>query len=510
MTFAPFGSTNFVYLSMQRITTTRHCLLLLGAAWLVCLALRLPQITRPLSKHHELNSAAVLICLHEWNTHGGPKHFYGTPIQFFLGSENRFPQPATPLGRIMESGGYFSVGPGSYVMPWIAFQWLNTAPSSIAINLFNAALHAITLLILFFCIRRIFLQNVSLASDEQMANRKALICCLLYLSMPAGLWFHANAYNHEVAVIPFFTLSVYAAMGFLAGHRRVGSFILLFSSIAAAVFCDWLGVFTALGISVYFLMVPQLPFTKRTAVVLTVSLAAALAAGSIFWSYSSYLSRSDLIYFFTQTGARRTGIQNLSQGLMLYTGFLLAGAGLTIIPPFVFLARRLLQRKGMQGSLILVPLVLPPLLHTIVFFSFSAEHDYSILKWMPALALVSGGLLTELRPSGWVMAGLFAIQFAIYAVVNPPGKLARDGEPYARWKQAGEGVRHMIQPNEYLLVADSAYRHQLAWYCRRNYLVVRNQAEAVRISKTNGIKQGLLLLWDSAGRNPRLLRFRNR
>ena len=197
---------------------------------------RLPNLNRPLSKHHELNPALVLINSEEWDRktpqfyHYIPVHSYHFPGDQILDKSNDLAH-----GYVVNT----TFGALWYIMPYGFFHLVGAAPSPLSLQVFNILLQLITVILIFRLAKHLF-------KSDKDASLKALIACIIYLFSPSPLWFHGNGYVHEIAVLPFIFAACLTYLRILESQKTSAfQYLLLTFLIIAGILCDWLMCFVA-------------------------------------------------------------------------------------------------------------------------------------------------------------------------------------------------------------------------------------------------------------------------
>src|SRR5687767_9329605 len=95
----------------------RQALLIVLLLFMVSVLLRLPNLNRPLSKHHEYNTAVILVNIESWRQAGGGNLFHYIPLLNFQNPGDKRPEN---LPNIDSKGNmlYLSFAPGWYVIPY--------------------------------------------------------------------------------------------------------------------------------------------------------------------------------------------------------------------------------------------------------------------------------------------------------------------------------------------------------------------------------------------------------
>jgi hypothetical protein len=436
--------------------------------FILTIPIRLPQLTRPLSKHHELNTAAVLVCLQVWNEQGlTPSK--ASPIQFFPGTYNFFNDSKNKFKNLQSSGAYLSMGAGSYLLPWLAMKLLHFNPSPLSLRIWMLLVEVISVYLLYGLL--LFLKK----SFFNAYKNYAFIGCVLFLTMPVVMWYLGNSYSHETMVLPFYLAVLW--LGFIIQKNNYQwnfkQYIGYGICVALAVYTDWLGVIAAF---VFFVQAISIKKNKERLPFLVVNACAViLPTIIIFWQYISLIGWQEYSNFITAQFARRSfpGAE-VQYSIIDYIKHFATGYGMLCIIALVGIS---LARKKLHNYFTVLAAI--PLLHYIIFRGFSNEHDYSVLKWAPFLIITALAGLDEFSLF-WQKAALTFIiisSIVIYHFINPPFIRSFNGERYVWMKEIGQRIATEAKPDEYVFINTQGYLHQVEWYAHRNYKPVVDTAE---------------------------------
>ncbi len=454
-------------------TIKRHSILVLIGFFAISIAVRLPSLNRPLSKHHEVNAAYVLINAEEWN-HRSPAFYHYVPVHSYHIAGDQV------TTEVINNGYQVNVSFGSlwYMMPYFFFKVLQVAPSPLALQVFNLLLHFICILLVYY---------LALALFGQQNNLKPLTAAVLYVFCPAPLWFHGNAYVHEVAVLPFIYGSCLLFVNWL---RRPGKNppILLFLLVAAGIWCDWLMCFVAAAM---FLVSGYLYFQRNERRQLynmlglggtvIVAIIAIVIQFSSFMGFDNYVNS-----LYSRFLWRSIGGSVQAAGIAANAGlgsFYLAGYGLMlpVVVVIFMLLRKLKIEKDcrlLYNFLFIAGAVC--MLHHLVFWGFSNIHDYAVIKSGFIVSTLTTLALYKMKAGSRKIAVvvLLVTNVAVYYFVNRPGKYAANGQPYTYFKTLGETIKKIAKPGDYIFVDTPEMSLLLTYYSKRYYETVTDLHEA--------------------------------
>ena len=289
--------------------TLKKAYFFIAIALLLSIAIRITNINRPLSKHHEFNTAMVLNVCNSWDIAGGPSKVNFTPIIFYGGKYNiAFQQgPNYSNGKNY----YISLGPMQFVLPYYYCKILGLPFKPWSVQLFAMIIGIFASIILF----KIILQIVS---KQQNANFIATIGTILYIFLHQNLWFFSNAFSHESLMMPFYLLWILFVQD-LKNKKKfsIVSYIFYTVIFALGIATDWLMVLCILVSSFY--CVVKFNYKKESYFIGKIVLQIVVLIFSIaviIYSYSAQLGFNNLIAMWQQKFLSRTigaGNQNFSK-----------------------------------------------------------------------------------------------------------------------------------------------------------------------------------------------------
>lgn len=475
-----------------RLMLRRPAILIL-AAFALSVAVRLPHVGRPLSGHHEFCTALVLIFLQNWWTdgyttlHGGPAHSFTTPADRF---------PPTEVGPHLHEGVlyYFSHPPLAYDLPYALFRLSGSAPNAVGLEWLNILFHLVSA----WCLFRI----VQALSPGDAGERAGVFAAVLYLFLPAPLWFHGNAYMSDMFVQNFWLLHLAVAVPVFRSvapptfRQQVGMAGWLFLTV----YTSWLGVWAGAVVVVMALWRRWHTGASAwswTAVACSAAVLAALAL--MLWRYAQVVPLQDvLIYLGGRLEARDAAalplglVATMRQILVNYrTGFLPV---ILLLVVLAVLWQRRVIRPALDRRSLLVLLVfmgVPVLLDHAVLLEYSI-HDFTVLKAGPLLCALAGVGLAALsiRAQHVALAVTCVCGVLYYFRTNPPP--AWTPERYAWEQRVGLQIRAEARPDEPVFILGAELEPQVWWYARRTIFRVDDRQQVQAHLAATGHRQGIL------------------
>jgi len=466
-------------ITVLRQLASRRPVAVIIAFFLLSGIIRLPQLTRPLSKHFESNTAYMLVSSDIWQKEGlninnaAPIHKYrgeaNIPARFYNG----------PLPRLYNSGTYLSMGPGSYLIPHLMWSIVGKEPTVAGIRIVNLILQLLSVLLIFYLVKALCRRNDI-----------AVLAAIIAMFSPVAMWFQGNAYCHEVAVIP-------AYLGLLLMLQRIWqrnsitfSRLAVFSGLLyIGVLIDWLALFLAAMVVLLQIVQGIRKGKWNIPLIISILVSTSLSLLTIIYLYSRVVGIDELVLFAKESffhrsliGAGAISERNNAANIFIY---LVSGYGLFLFAGVaVFLPKN--TRQFLFGSQpVFLLMILTPTLHYVVFYNFANEHDYASLKWLPVVSVCASYWLTNWNVKKSVkygtLIGITVVNCLIYQWVNFPGPLTRRHEPYAWQRTVGEQIAEKSSPDQYIFTNQQEEFSPLNWYAKRETIVVADSLEARQV-----------------------------
>jgi hypothetical protein len=476
---------------------------------------RLPLLNKPLCRPREWLNATVLRHLQIWHEVGIARaHF--APIMTYPGRANK--NISNAASEHMDSQGnyyYTSYPPLAYYVPYFIFEALQIYPSILPLQIFNLSLH-------FICGILIYLALTLLLDCENEVCIPAVLGFTVYIFSPQTLWLQSNVYMSDIFVQVLFIAGIYfvlkwAKYGPCSG---ISSYLKLGALTFCFVYAEWLGVMFALSLLLYARLNRDQPWAKGLWV--AVILGTCTALGLMIWQYSlisglhaflvsshhRYLLRSGL----GQQGGPDFHPWSLLGWLLILTYLLVAYAA-----DFLLLALWAAMGKKYAGpeigrnmkTAVFCSAVLPPILHHLVFFNFTAYHEFSTLKDAPMIALLAGALASRL----WKKQGTANFSFmssrtlligsvVLFCAIAIPEYRVLTGPLVPAYKAIGECIARNSTPDE---VVFAQFQQpwaiplpQVVLYAHRNIAIWLDEVTARQLAQKNGVSRGVLFVINPA------------
>mgnify|MGYP003328592416 CR=1 FL=1 len=485
---------------MKKIFSPLFIILIL---WLTSVAIRIPQLNRPLSKHHEFTTALVLRIMYNWNEQGIVNLNFNPAVNY-RGDANKFINNQSTENYDKHGNSYYlSYPPGAYLIPYLVMGgWIHPL-DALSLQMFNLLLHLIECFLLW----QIILLLTKNSIHQQKANLIALIAVIVHLFSPCLLWFHSNCYMVDMPAVTLFLWCVFLWLKFTTPdfNPKYFHFILLFLSSFIFSYTEYLGVAFAGTVFLYSV------FRRKYFLLSSVTILGSVAALTLtLFQYTLISGWSDLVHFIQYRYGVRSGYEfesSISESIFLYfaewmqvgwnyvTGFLPWLIALSVL---FFVQRKHLSQIPLKK--ILFWLGVPVLIHHIVFLNASL-YDFQAMKASPLIALLISFLffVNEKKWFRFSLAASVAFSIFIFEIINSPGKVSLIDDDFVNYDEfayQGDFIRKNSSPDEVVFLKWIDDEPQLIWYAKRNMRTIFNDDEAISFLQKHNLKHGVIFTFD--------------
>jgi MFS family permease len=459
---------------------------LLALACVVLVAVRLPHLNRPLSKHHEYNTAVVLINAESWQQAGGASRFFFTPLMNYQGAGNRVLENG-PHVDALQNHVYLSFGAGWYVLPYLAFKLFHVPPSPLALQVLNLCISLLTLWLLF-----------GLLNATTRSPAAAFGGAVVFAFLPGPLWYGGNGYVTTIIMLPLVLLLLRLWHRFAQGHQNIGPGSLLALALVAVVltYIDWITPFLCAGMGLW--SVAQLRRSRRYAwVLLAAAIGTVVGIGLVLAQFAQYLGWPQVLDYWTQRFTDRSGtaVQGLSRAAML--GLLAKNLAAAVLPLLICLwpLASKAGRAGLKTALWLYWAMGAVLVYNLVFFNWSVEHEFAWMAFaLVATIMVAVQMVAGIAPRAkWASIGACVVlSLGMYYGINRPGAISQSGARYDAQQVLGTQIGTAMPPDAVLFTNDD-FNKVLEYYARRTFNHCATPAEARQVMVKYGVKSAFWL-----------------
>ena len=482
--------------------------ILLGI-FLLSVAVRVPQLGRPLSNHHEFCTAISLRVMQIWYEGGIEKYGYNPVMTYALPADKQINNHANASGKMIDAEGnyyYVSHPPFAYYLPYFVFKLLHIRPDVLPLQIFNLGLHFISGLFVYFTVCLL-----SFSRARALPYRSALVAFTIYIFSPITLWFQGNVYMGDMVVHVFFIIGVYTALKMIIRQKFYSPKYIFFyvTVLALMIYTSWLGIFFAIGVIIYSLLHVQSNSGFKI-LLLTTSLVTFIMLQLIVYQYAqingpnAYISEMLNRYLF------RGSFVETNQGLfhfmfryLWYVKTLMYNYVVNyiiiylLIGTFIYVAA---TRKKMKivfsenGYRFIWLSVTPVLLLHSCFLNYS-KHDFTALYASLFFSVLLGILYDKVKKSGAIplrtmQLGLVVaviIMVVQFHVTNVPGLFK-----FYPQQLVGNQIKKEVK-NDEVIFSFTEVDPQVIFYAGRNIKFVKNTAEALNFLSFTHQQNGVIV-----------------
>lgn len=486
-------------------------IIILTALFLLSVLVRLPNINRPLSKHHEFVTAISLQIIHIWQMDGAAKYHFN-PVMNYPGAANKYLNKyASTTGKMLDAEGnyyYVSHPPFAYIFPYLTFQLLHIKATVLSIEIFNLVINFISSIFIYLII-----VSLRKKGSFEMIDWVGVCGFMIYLFSAAVLWFQCNTYMSDMLVHLFFVAGVYYLLQLMNNKTSKKYFALFTAALFLMIYTSWLGIFFAFSVFLYSVIRVKKDkfFTK---IILVTSLVAIAAIGLFVYQYSLINGLESYLDQLRDRLQLRSGLQKNPSLLMQIKSFIyflkiIFTNYVTSYFPFILLLgffvyqivkKKLHAKLGKQIFLFIWISVLPIILvHT--FLSEYSGHDFVSLYGSLFLSVAIALLFDKLNRGKaiqtstlWLLISLsIIISVASYYYINRPGKLSIKGDEYRISQQLGLEIKNTSTHDAVIFtIGNAEIDPQLMYYAQRNIKEITAKEEAFEFLRSRNIEHGFI------------------
>ncbi len=493
---------------MIKSVKLKRAAILLGI-FLISVLIRIPNLDRPLSKHHEFCTALVLQIHSVWDNEGISSFNYNPATNFHRDADKGINNWSSSTHEMKDDKGnyyYVSHPPLAYYLPYFTFKLLHVKSSPLALQIFNMVIHFICALLIY-----VLVSSLLLGSYDKNRYVTAFMAYSIYVFSPSTMWFQSNVYMSDMLVILFFIAAITSLLAWnkcRKGWMAIGFLACIF----LAVYTSWLGVFFLVGLSIYWIW-KQRKNMKLLALIMGGWSVAMLALLLMFWQYSLIAGHEvyleQMFHRYQARGSVKGGsisdfigtktIEVLNIFKNYLTGFLPALLILIIWPLSKIRNRQFSITLSENSKMFTWIAILPLIILHLLLLNYSG-HDFVQLYGAPAISVLTAILLGELyymkKLSKGLRNTLFAlvviISVSMYYAINRPGDASWKGDRYAIHKEMGEKIRETAKDSEVVFISGLIPEPQLIYYAKRNIVSVDSLEEARAMLKRRNSSQGII------------------
>ena len=477
-----------LYVSPSRRHSTALHILVIIVLFAGSVAIRQPNIGRPLRRHQEILTAWSLVTLKNWESQGALTHRLCLLQTYPLETDRLVDNTGIQIFDRDGKGYYVSFPPFSIILPYAFFRLISAEIGVRNIQIFNMAWHFAAAILLYLGLS-VFL------SESREGRFGALLAAVFFLLLPGNLWFFSNIYSwdifwHYLWVIGICLIVIIERR---SGENRDnrGILILLGTTFFLCAYTDNHGVLCALAACIYVWISPVMRRQRRTAA-LVLAGAAILAVAVMVVQYSSISGLRPLLEHFLQKAQERGSLSEVNPAAIWkhYRNAYMP----TIIAILAMLAYLVRSRATFRAAVFtareiryLAFVALPIVLHHLSMMQWTTVHNYAVTKSSVLISLLIGILFTRL-PKGTTTARI--LRYAMLALLMAALLIGmRQYEAhYARvfnvsaCRDAGVLIRQNSNDDEVVFAIQTVEKldadSRVIYYAGRNIKTVKNSKEA--------------------------------
>lgn len=484
---------------------------LLFGIFLLSVAVRLPQLNRPLSKHHEFCTAISLRIMQIWYDNGISNYGYNPVMTFNNPADKFINNSANQSGKMIDKEGnyyYVSHPPFAYYFPFFIFKLLHIRPDVLPLQILNLIFHFISGLFVYFTVCLL-----SFNRARSLPYRSAIVAFTIYIFLPITLWFQGNVYMSDMAVHLLFIIGVYTALKMIIRQRFYSPKYIFFyvAVLALMIYTSWLGIFFAFGVLVYSLL--HVRDIKGFRILIWSTIAVTLIMlRLIVYQYSQINGVGAYIEEMLNRYIIRGSLEETDQGLwhfmfsylwllktLLYNYVIHYVVIYVSVGAFIWLAasRKKLKIVFSENGYRFIWLSVTPVILMHVFFLNYSVQDFSALYASLFFSVLLGILYDKVKKSGAVplirmrigLVVAIVLMVVQFQLMNAQDVFRRD-----EYKKLGEEIGAESGKDEVIFV-NEVVEPQVIFYAQRNMRFAKDSAEAKEFLKAAKQQKGIFVKW---------------
>jgi hypothetical protein len=433
--------------------------------------------TKPFGFFRESNPALVAINASYWKNNPDVTKKYIPVCSYAFNKEL---PPSTQFDNTITTFGF-----AWFAVPYYFLQLTNIPAGPVGLRIFSLFWLALTV----FAIYKLASQL-----NYQLPNKKTItfITIALYLISPVVLWYQVNGYVHETAVLPCYYLAWYFFLRLLQDKQTKWLWltaIFLFTGIQF----DWLPFFQGIVMSAYLLFSRKEKLPKWMFLVPGLAIISGILV--IVYTYSSWSSMDDYAKFMKWKFLSRTVGEEGHSFLSFWPAklniflFYIISYGILLIWLVIGLIK-----KNFHPFLLLM--LITAVLHHIVFFGFSSEHDYATLKMAFPIIFIAAMAISQMKKRNAMISLISVFSFAIIQYFLLHNYSFRKGM-YADehfFKKTGVVIKKLPADAVIFVDTDNKYFPQLEFYAGKAYKMASSVEDAKQqLHKNDTIQKAIFL-----------------
>ncbi|HOG38577.1 MAG TPA: hypothetical protein PLD95_03860 [bacterium] len=485
----------------------KNSLVIMLFIFIISVIIRIPNLNRPLSYHHEWLTAFSLRVVSIFYDNGAIKYNFN-PIATYEGSANKNIDNTSVLFQLKDKFGnyyYNSYPPFSFILPYFLFKIFHIYPSILSIQIFNIILHFISAYFIFLIIS-LFTKNSTIKTKIS-----AILGFIIYTFLPLNLWFHSNIYSAEILIQALYIIEIYLFFKIILSESVNKYYYFLLGIINFfAIYTEWLGLFLAATICLYLLL--NIKKKKHSIVFFIIIITTVIPIILTIYQYSKI---SGLILLFTSYKYKfllRSGFSDLSTVgtkmseisawiKLIFVYIFNFIPILLFMLPFSYVLLKIYKNKLWKKRFLfpIFIIITPIILHHIVFFNGTVAHDFFLLKDSIYLSIFGGLIVGYFLNNIKRGQQLFLITGIIFFIILSITIYYKFNNPYSsQYKNIGEDINRLSKNDEVLFIKRNDFNFdsvakvvpQIIFYAKRNIAAWESNEASIELIKLNKASGG--------------------
>ena len=484
-------------------------LLVLIVLFAISVFVRSGNLNKTLGHPSEWLTGHMLVTLTIWDDIGLSESKFAPRYNF----SNPADKHCRSLAGVMDedlNAYYVSYPPFGFYLPHAVFSVLGVTPDVLPLQIFGMVLHLIATLFVVLLLYELFSK-----SFRKTFFLPAYAGAAIYLFTPGMLWFHSNIYFVDMLVQVLFIIEIFLLIRLF--KRGSSMWLLIWLGIInfLAVYTEWLAVFVAFTACI----VTFIWFIKKRQLWAPIIIAATTlsAIGLTFYQYAQLAGTDELIDVSITKYDERSGRSEEDYALTVddeityeileknYTDEYrvtrqftqLALWGMLVL---IIVAR--FRRKPFDWVEIVcwLLIVIPILMHYIIFFNFNALHDFGTLKTGFFFAFVAGVFVHHLihQISSWKPKLTYytwvPVIVVMFFVSNDNIRFYHQQHsmpPSTTMYDIGMAAKELAKPTDGVYTRVWYNAPEALFYAKRNILSASDVNQAIDFMKVRGEQRGV-------------------
>lgn len=372
-----------------------------------------------------------------------------------------------------------------FAVPHYFFQLTNITADAVGLRIFSV----LWLLLSVFAVYK--LASLLLL---QAPHSKTIVftTIVLYVISPVVLWYQVNGYVHETAVLPCYYFAWYFFLRLL-NEKKVKWIWLTALFLFIGIQFDWLPFFQGIVMSAYILFSKKEKLSRWMFLIPGSAILAGIVL--IIYTYTTWSSINDYARFMEWKFLSRTVGEEAHSFLSFWPAnlnillFYIISFGILLIWSMIGFVKR-------KAHSFIWLMIITAVLHHIVFFGFSSEHDYATLKMAFPIVFMAAVFISEMKKSKAVMSLTCILSLAIIQYFILHNYSYRKGMYADEHFFEKTGVMMKTIPNDTVVFinTDGKYFPQLEFYAGRTYKMASSVEDAKhQMQKNDAIQKAIFL-----------------